>query len=248
MRLSIGPSAAALTSNTRPGSGDCGAAKATSRVGFQWRDAAAPPSLPGSSVPTAAASVATTTCGAESSLPSSRITRPGSARRTRAPSRTASAGSPAANCRGIASMPPRGRQARPSENIAKSKRNTGAAVSSDRSRNTPPKKGTKNRRMKAGEKPRAASSSRVVRSAVRPTPPRSSRPARKSRTAAPRKRAVRRPSAMPTVPSSRPENAASGRRHGSATRRSRPPSAISAPGSNAPRSRAAWSSCRRPSG
>ena len=108
----------------------------------------------------AAASVATTTSRAAMIVPSASVTRPGSTAAALVPVRTVASGSAAASCRGIASMPPRGRQARPSANIAKSKRNTVEAVSRDRSRNTPPKKGSKKRRTKPGEKPRAARASR----------------------------------------------------------------------------------------
>ena len=196
----------------------------------------------------AAPSTATTSSQASSVLPSSSVTRPVSAPRTLIPSLTHPGGSRSASWRGIASMPPAGRQALPSENIAKSKRNTGAAVSSDRSRNTPPKKGTKNRRTNASENPRAASSSRVVRSFAAAAVSGSIAPRRTPLIASPRSRAVRRPSARPTLPDRSELIAESGRRQGSLTPRSLPASATSAPGSNRPRASAGRSNCREPSG
>ena len=246
--LSIGPSGSALTTSVGRGNGERSAAKATSRVAFHRRAASDGRIGSGSRDAAEAPSAATTTSRAACSVPSSRITRPGSTARTRVPSRTLPSGRRAASCRGMASIPPRGRHASPSENIAKSKRNTAAAVSSDRSRNTPPKKGTKNPRMKSSENPRVASSSRVVRSPGCTTASGSIAPLRTPRIAAPRSRAVRRPSPIPTAPERSEPTAANGRRQGSLTLRRRPASATRAPGSNRPSPSAGGSSCRRPSG
>ena len=107
-------------------------------------------------------------------------------------------------------------------------------VSRPCSRNTPPKKGLKKRAMKASEKPFASRNARVLRSPATPGSCGSSEPARQAANSRLRSRAVRRPSPTPTMPERSDFTAAHGRRHGSLTSRSLPPSTTSAPGSNQP--------------